>query len=416
MSVARACLAIASLSIAACGSSTSGSTASSNSGGTVNIGFIGPLTGTFLQYGQAFVQGAQAAIDQVNKHGGVMGKKLHLVTADDGGDAVDGLTAARKMLALNNISGMLAGGGEDYQDMVPVLNSSQMVTMTHIGDPAIDHKLTPFDFSVLPSDALTGAAMAYYASQQHYHRIAIAFDASATSQTLVPAIKQAAATLGLDVVANPTLPVNVPSYQAQVQQILSSKPDAILTQLQPPNAGPFYSELAQAGGGSIPIVGSDLTLEPAFIQALGSKEAKNLISVEPGSNVTGPAYRSWLSAYSEAYPGKAPEYSSVSYYDGVNVLALAMIAAKSTDPKIYVKYILDVTTPGSGVTEVTTFAQGAALLRAGKKIKYEGVSSPMTFNKYHRVTGPYEVVKGTVSGQTTQVGTILADALVPLVP
>jgi hypothetical protein len=98
----------------------------------------------------------------------------------------------------------------------------------------------------------------------------------------------------------------------------------------------------------------------------------------------------------------------------MTVAALAMDAAKSTDPNVYYKYVLDVTTPGPGVTNVYTYQQGETLLAQGKKIKYVGVGSPMTYNQFHRVTATFAAEQLQPSGTVTLIQNIPADSLQPL--
>jgi ABC-type branched-subunit amino acid transport system substrate-binding protein len=273
----------------------------------------------------------------------------------------------------------------------------------------------PYIFSTAPSDAATGAAMAYYASTKHYRRIALVFDTSQGSQQLLPSLKRAASILGIKVVAQPTLPLGTVSYQSEVQQVLSANPQAILAQLATPQAaGPFFAEVQRAGGGSIPVVGSDVMSDPAIVQAMGATEAQQLVSTTAGLS-TGPGHSYFLTKYHK-YIGKTITYLAAPFYDGVTVAALAMIAAHSTKPTVFVKYILRVTTPGKGVTNVYNFATGAKLLKEGKKIKYVGVATPMTFNKYHRVSGDYTVVQPSISGQLTTVAQLSGVQLQRLLP
>ena len=60
---------------------------------------------------------------------------------------------------------------------------------------------------------------------------------------------------------------------------------------------------------------------------------------------------------------------SMTDYDAVNVMALAMLAAHSTSPAVFDKDVMTVTTPGAGKTVVTSFAAGKAALAAGKQIQ-----------------------------------------------
>ena len=67
---------------------------------------------------------------------------------------------------------------------------------------------------------------------------------------------------------------------------------------------------------------------------------------------------------------------SMTYYDAVNIMALAMLAAKSTSPAVFNKDVMTVTNPGPGKTVVTSFAAGKAALAAGKQVQYVGAGGP----------------------------------------
>ena len=101
----------------------------------------------------------------------------------------------------------------------------------------------------------------------------------------------------------------------------------------------------------------------------------------------------------------------------MTLAALAMEAAHSSDPTVYVNYVTQVTDLGSGKTTCYTYADCSKLLKAGTKIKYEGLASALVFNKYHRVTADFGVYipPTTNSGQPTYVATIKGTDLVPLI-
>ena len=52
----------------------------------ITIGLVAPLTGPVAAYGDQVKNGAQTAVDVINKNGGVLGEKLVLKLADDAGD------------------------------------------------------------------------------------------------------------------------------------------------------------------------------------------------------------------------------------------------------------------------------------------------------------------------------------------
>jgi len=406
-----ALMALTAILLAACSSGT-GSSGSSNA--VVNIGVPGAFTGQFSLYGEPFFEGVQTAADLINKSGGILGHQVNVIPVDTAGDPVDTVPAIRQMLAADNISASIGLAGEDFQDAIPVLNQSHMVSFIHVGSPAVDKLTLPYVFNTSPTDSLLGSAMAFYASVKGYTNLALVFDASTTSQSLVPGILKAAKVLNLNIVANEALPAGAASYEAAIQQIVNAKPDVVLLQLQPNAAGTFFHEFTALGGANLPVIASDLSLETSWFNAVGAPEvAKNVLSVTSSTQVSGPGYQTFLQAYQARYK-RPPQYLSLPGYDGMMAAALAMVDAKSTDPSVYYKSVLDVTTPTTDATVVTNFADGAAALAQGKKIKYLGIATPMTYNQYHQLTGNFEVDKQQPSLTPVKIADIAGSDLVKL--
>jgi hypothetical protein len=135
--------------------------------------------------------------------------------------------------------------------------------------------------------------------------------------------------------------------------------------------------------------------------------------MQPYAPPSGPAWQAYnrsLLASASQVP-KPSQWSSdpysMTYYDGVNVMALAMTAAKSTKPAVFNGYIMKVTEPGPGKTVVDTFAAGKAALQAGKQIQYVGAGGPIVFNRWHSSTGAFEAAK-YVNGNPVLVGSVSA--------
>jgi len=392
------------LVVAACGGGSSASS-SGKPTGPINVGAVFALTGNAAPFGQAREEGVAVAIDDINAAGGVLGQKLNLIPVNTSSDPVDAVPAVRQMLAADNISVAQGLTAADWPNALPLFEQAKMVIFDHVPDPSIDTKATTYEWRTVPSDGLEGTAMVMAANHLGYHNVALAFQASDEAQSLLPAIQRAASKLGVNIVANPQLPVGAPSYAAEVRQIVNAHPDAILLQLQPQQSGNFFHSLEELGGSQIPVVGSDSTTTSEWIQSVGADiVARQVVSVVPASSPSGPGANEFYPIFQQKF-GHAPRTNSANGYDGMTVAALAMEAAGSIDPKVYVNYIMKVTTPGSGITDVYSYAQGLQLLKQGKAIKYIGIGSDMTYNKYHAITGPFEIDKvpagGTVQTQYT---------------
>ena len=91
--------------LTACGlnGDNAGNSSAAQQSGTVNIGVIYPKTGQYAEYGKLFKQGFDLAVAQVNKDGGVQGKKLGLKYYDTQSDAKQDAAVAPKIASDQSI-------------------------------------------------------------------------------------------------------------------------------------------------------------------------------------------------------------------------------------------------------------------------------------------------------------------------
>jgi hypothetical protein len=101
-------------------------------------------------------------------------------------------------------------------------------------------------------------------------------------------------------------------------------------------------------------------------------------------------------------------------YDGVNIMALAMIMAKTTVGSYYNQYILQVVQPKAGAVVVHDYADGAKALAEGKQIQYIGVLGQPTFDKYHNSAGDFDANKFNADGSSTIVGKIAGSQVIQM--
>jgi len=82
---------------------------------TIQIGLVQPLTGAFAAAGTDVVNGAKIAAEEINAKGGVLGKKLELVTEDTKSNPTEAAAVAEKLIV---------------RDKVPVLMGASASTAT----------------------------------------------------------------------------------------------------------------------------------------------------------------------------------------------------------------------------------------------------------------------------------------------
>lgn len=181
------------------------------------------------------------------------------------------------------------------------------------------------------------------------------------------------------------------------------------------------TEVKQLNGGKmIPIIGTSATISPDWYKSVSAAVgagtlASNFAADNLVTETSGPAYQAYSGAMN-AEKGKVGSTGNfetyltspggVHLYDGINLAALSMLAAKSTSTADWKPWIVKIGNGVSGATVVHSFAEGAAALKAGKKIRYEGPGGPTNFDAYHDSAGLFQVDTYTSTGAVKVSGNI----------
>lgn len=363
--------------------------------------------------------GAFPAIYEINKAGGIMCHKFQIVTFDDKSDASDALVEFERQLALHPNASMAAGDSTTTPVLLPVAARSK-VPFTSVGGEALyDHSTDPYFYRFAPPDAANGQAIALLAQKDHYQRIATVFGTDPGSQGDLPGVVAAVKKLhGEKLVAQVNLVADQPNYRTDVEKLLATHPQVIITETDGTTAATFFSELQQLGK-LVPLIGTSGTPSTSYVQplakALGASTMERyfravVVGVSnpsaPGTKVYAAdvrAVQKQLQAPWQQWPTNA--FTENSY--AVNIIfALAMDAAHSTVGSVYNRYIPQVVAPGKGKVKVYSYAQGVAALKAGKNIQYIGPLGAMTLNRYHNWFPNEAVQSFKPNGSARTVGVI----------
>ena len=422
-----ALLAAGSTLIAACGSSTTSSsaptTASSGSGGSsstaaastapIHVGEILPMTGKEAFVGKWFDHGVQAGIYAVNNGGGVLGgRKFTAKLEDTAGDPVDAVTALKTDL-LYNPKVMFGPSSLEIEGVIRQFGSLPLVDFMEGGTTQLDYMNYPYVFRVFPSDSELLAGEAYYG----YHvknctSAGLVYTSGSNAQAEVSPVTKAYTAQGGKIAASVTLVADQSSYSSEVAKLFNAHPQCVFFHMDPQTASTFFANVRQLNDMNIPFITGDTGAATQMANAIGLQYASKWVT---GMGAP-PAYAQAQTAYTAAYNAVWKTTTSLpaapAMYDAVVIAALAMDAAKSTNPSVYVK---DVTTVAGGPgTACFTYPSCLALLNAGKAINYQGVSGNENFNQYHNVFSSFEVQQFSASGTLNNVYTEKASVLAGL--
>jgi len=113
---------------------------------TIQIGLVQPLTGAFAAAGTDVVNGARIAADEINAKGGVLGKKLELITEDTKSNPTEAAAVAEKLIV---------------RDKVPVLMGASASTATLAVMPKLMEYKVPMLVETSSSSKITTSGNPY---------------------------------------------------------------------------------------------------------------------------------------------------------------------------------------------------------------------------------------------------------------
>ena len=396
--------AIVALTIVACGTSSN-----TQVGTPIKIGVEGPMTGQYADVGAGFWQGAQAAAREINAQGGVLGgRQLQLVQADDVSDPADAVPAIRKLIDIDHIAALDGPNSTVLPAISPILVQNKIPTMFQGGTTHFDSNTVEWLWRPSPSDSQLGVAMAAYALTKGYKKAALVFASVASAQTLKGVVKGTYTKNGGTITADVTIATGQTSYRSEVETVVQSKPDVILLQIDPPTAGPLFTNFKQVNNLDIPFIGSDLTAGSDFVTAVTPAIASQVLVSIQGSTSAGPGAAPFMKYYGQMYTAQPVSGANYSY-DAIMELALAMQKAGSTDAAKLNAAIPLVCNPGG--SDVSDWANATAALSQGKKIHFVGAGGPAGYNDNHNALGAFSAFQSNSSGQLQVVSDISLDAM-----
>ena len=410
-----------SVTVAGCG----GSATAISKTGPLTAAVFDPFEGSEAFEGPLTEAECYAAVTQVNESGGVLGHQMQCSPYDSTSDPADAVPNATKMLATAHNLVLIDGPADQEPATDPIVKPAHVVEYGWSAGPFYDHQSNPLWFRWYPSDSLAGVAEAVYLIKHGYTHAAGVFDTSSGAQIQVPNLVKTYAKLGGKMAINLKLaPGN--TYRTEVSQLLASKPDAIITELDTPQeTTAFFSELAQLSSGKLPPIiatqgeVASSTQWPQLVQhAIGAAAAQRIVQVGTGGSLNSAGYAAFKNALLTA-PEKIvdrKQYLGLQYAaqgsDAVVIDALAIDEAKSTDSSKVAPLISQIANGVPGAVTVSTYAQAIKEIAAGRRIHYVGGGGPVLLNRYHSILSPFTILRweGPKAGWVQLPGDTIAPA------
>jgi len=206
---------------------------------TVKIGFITPLTGFAAADGFSSLESAKLAVDYVNEHGGIKGKKLELVSYDDACQPDQASALTKKLIENDKVVVMISGSYSSPSRAAAVICQQAKVpfTSTYAVHPSIV-EAGEYCHRIGMAAPIQGRTGGYFAARElAAKRIALLIMNNDFGVSLAEAFKETAIKLGAQIVYEKKYPLGETEFRSYLNAIKAANPDLIY-------APGYYNEAA----------------------------------------------------------------------------------------------------------------------------------------------------------------------------
>ena len=298
--------------------------------GTLKLGVIGPLTGGAAIYGNAVVNGAQIAVDEINAAG--TGFTIELQAQDDEHDAEKSVNAYHQLQdwGVQAIAGTvtttpcIAVSAEANTDRVFMLTPSASATTVTEGKDNV--------FQLCFADPNQGSASAQYIFDNKLAtKVAVIYNnADAYSTGIYQTFKAKAEELGLEIVSETTFTDDTTDFSVQVGDAQSNGADLVFLPIYYTPASLILQQAASAGY-SPKFFGVDGMDGILTIEGFDTSLAEGVMLLTPFSaDATDDLTKNFVEKFTEKY-GEVPSQFAADGYDCAYAIkaALEFYAAKN---------------------------------------------------------------------------------------
>jgi branched-chain amino acid transport system substrate-binding protein len=225
----------------------------------------GPLAPTLV----SVLKGQDLAIDELNRKGGIGGRKVRLVTLDDAYDPkrcvdnVKTLIERDKVLALTGLASTANVGA-----VLPLLAEKQVPLVgVYTGAPVLRLKQHPYFFTSIASYRDEVVQMVRNLATVQRTQLALAYHDSPFGKLMLPVVEEVVKEQGSTLVAKQALEIGGQNSQAVCQALAAARPQAVIFMAFGPALVPFVKAARSQIG--VPVYAPSIANSKSLLEALG---------------------------------------------------------------------------------------------------------------------------------------------------
>ena len=306
----------------------------------------------FPAFLEPYKKGMELALEEINASGGVLGRKLELVTRDDGGNPADAVRVAEELVAREKVA-VLMGTFASHVGLAVANFANQRKVLFVASEPLTDKIVwesgNRYTFRLRPSTYMQTAMLIPEAAKLKKRRWAIVYPNYEYGQSATASFKKllTAAQPDVEFVAEQAPALGKIDAGAVVQALADARPDAIFSSLFAADLQKFVREGNLRGLFKSTPVFNLIAGEPEYLDTLKDETPGGWwVTGYPWAEINTPEHRKFREAYQKRW-NDYPRQGSVVGYTAVYTVANALKRAGSVDTEKLVEAMkgLEMQTP-----------------------------------------------------------------------
>ena len=305
----------------------------------IKIGANLEMTGNTATFGQSATNGAKLAIKQVNAKGGVLGKQITLVVADNKSDTAEAANAMQKLATQDKVIASIAPiasssvmAAAQVNESAKILGISPTASNPNVTVDPETGKVRDYLFRATFIDPFQGAVMANFAKNTLKAQKAAVYieNSSDYAKGLGKFFKETFVQNGGNIVSDEAYLAKDTDFKATLTKIKASNPDVIFVPGYYQEVGMIVKQAREIGI-TVPILGAD-GWDSAKLPEIAGAEALNntFFSNHYSPDDNSPEIKNFVEAYKAEY-GQVPDAFAALSYDATMMIIEAIKRAGVED-------------------------------------------------------------------------------------
>ncbi len=298
------------------------------------VGFALSMTGAAAAYGETQKYGALLAVDEINSQAAKDGVKIAAIFEDDASQPQQGVNVFNRFIFADKVATILGPTLSNtaqvadriaQQAGVPVLGISNTAQgITEIGDFIFRDSLT--EMVVIPN------TIRVVKEKLGIKKVALLYgNDDAFTKGGYDVFKKTLMDSGIQILSEQTFAKGDRDFSAQLTQIKSVNPDALIVSALVEEASGIVSQARQLGiPTDVPIIGGNGFNSPSLMKNAGKAAENVIVGAAWNAASSNPLNRHFVEAYTARY-GSPPDQFAAQAYAGVYIAREALRRAGSTD-------------------------------------------------------------------------------------